>query len=539
MDKWSVSRDGTSSSRSFPGSDVAAIQAQAVICHHSDNRYLSPFVDEAHPARYEPFDTGRQYEVLLQSLLAERKELGQIQGKTPIPPCRCQRVSANRLFPVLVEIADEFGTPFHIYDEAGIVECGHRLNDAFTSVEGFREFFAVKALPNLRILEILRRELGFGFDCSSIAELKMARRVGAEADDIIFSSNNTSREEYVEAHDHGGCVLNLDDASFVDKALFMPELICFRYNPGALGTSGALGTANAVIGKPEEAKFGLRRDQIALAYMRARERGARRFGIHTMIVSNERRYRRVVSTVEMLLRLCGEISAMTGIRFEFVNIGGGIAIPYRPEDKAFNLAAFAGRTAELLAQFKSEHGYCPKMFMECGRLITGPHGVLVTQVLNVMSKYRDYVGVDACMSSLMRPAIYKWAYNHITAIGHDGEEKRLAAGLVDIVGSLCENNDKFASQFPLAPVKEGDYLLIHDTGAHGLAMGFQYNGRLRPKELLLRRDGTVELIRRAETFEDYLCTQLELRTPYPQVWSTVSCVKGVNLATTTRSSNRS
>jgi diaminopimelate decarboxylase len=409
---------------------------------------------------------------------------------------------ANRLLPVLVEIANEFGTPFHIYDEAGIVECGHRLNDAFASVAGFREFFAIKALPNLRILEILRRELGFGFDCSSIAELNMARRVGAEADDIFFSSNNTSREEYVEALDYGGCVLNLDDVSFVDKPSFMPELICFRYNPGIQGTG------NEIIGKPQEAKFGLRRDQIAVAYMRARERGAKRFGLHTMIVSNERRYQRVVSTVEMLLRLCSEISATTGIGFEFVNIGGGIGIPYRPSDKAFNLVAFAGRTAELFAQFRREHGYCPRMFMECGRLITGPHGVLVTQVLNVMSKYRDYVGVDACMSSLMRPAMYKWAYNHITAIGHDGEEKRGVAGLVDVVGSLCENNDKFAKQFPLAPVIEDDYLLIHDTGAHGLAMGFQYNGRLRPKELLLRRDGTVELIRRAETVEDYLCTQL-------------------------------
>lgn len=410
---------------------------------------------------------------------------------------------ANRLLPVLAEVADEFGTPFHIYDEAGIVEGGRRLNDVLAPVAGFREFFAVKALPNLRILDILRRDLGFGFDCSSIAELKMARRVGAEAHDIIFTSNNTSKEEYAEALDHGGCILNLDDISFVDKPSFMPELICFRYNPGASSAG------NAVIGKPQDAKFGLRRDQIAAAYVRARERGAKRFGLHAMIVSNERKYRRVVSTVEMLLRLCSEISAATSIRFEFVNIGGGIAIPYRPSDEAFNLAAFAGRSAELFARFGHEHGYCPKMFMECGRLITGPHGVLVTQVLNVMSKYRDYVGVDACMSSLMRPGMYKWAYNHITAIGRDGREKRGAARIVDVVGSLCENNDKFAKQFPLVPVTEGDYLLIHDTGGHGLAMGFQYNGRLRPKELLLRRDGTVELIRRAETVVDYLRTQLD------------------------------
>jgi diaminopimelate decarboxylase len=411
---------------------------------------------------------------------------------------------ANRLLPVLVEIANEFGTPFHIYDEAGIVDCGHRLNDVFASVAGFREFFAIKALPNLRILDILRRELGFGFDCSSIAELQMARRVGAGAEDIMFSSNNTSQEEYVEALGNGGCILNLDDAGFVDKPAVMPELICFRYNPGTLGTG------NDVIGKPQEAKFGLRRDQLDEAYMRARDRGAKRFGLHAMIVSNESKYRRVVSTVEMLLLVCSEISARTGIRFEFVNIGGGIAIPYRPADKAFNLGAFASSSAKLFAEFKDKHGYCPKMFMECGRLITAPHGVIVTKVLNVMSKYRDYVGVDASMSSLMRPAMYKWAYNHITAIGQDGLEKRGDARLVDVVGSLCENNDKFAKQFPLTSVSEGDYLLMHDTGAHGHAMGFQYNGRLRPKELLLRQDGTVELIRRAETVEDYLCTQLDL-----------------------------
>jgi diaminopimelate decarboxylase len=411
---------------------------------------------------------------------------------------------ANRLFPVLDRIAGEFGTPFHIYDEAGIVDGGHRLNELFAAVAGFREFYAVKALPNLRILEILRRELGFGFDCSSIAELRMARSLGARAGDIMFTSNNTSPAEYVEALGDGGCILNLDDLSFIDKPPFIPELICFRYNPGTQGIG------NQVIGKPQEAKFGLRGDQLAEAYLRACERGARRFGLHAMIVSNERRYRRIVATVEMLLRVCSEISATTGIQFEFVNIGGGISIPYRPTDKPFNLAAFARRTAQLFAQFERDHGYAPKMFMECGRLITGPHGVLVTRVLNVMSKYRDYVGVDACISSLMRLAMYKTAYNHITAVGRDGEEKRGVAGLVDVVGSLCENNDAFARQIPLPSLTEGDYLVIHDTGAHGHAMGFQYNGRLRPQELLLRRDGAVEMIRRAETVEDYLQTQLHL-----------------------------
>jgi diaminopimelate decarboxylase len=411
---------------------------------------------------------------------------------------------ANRLFPILDRIAGEFGTPFHLYDETGIVECGHRLNELFAPVAGFREFYAVKALPNLRILDLLRRELGFGFDCSSIAELRMARSLGARGEDIMFTSNNTSPAEYAEALGDGGCILNLDDLSFVDKPAFIPELICFRYNPGTEGIG------NTVIGKPQEAKFGLRRDQLTEAYLRARERGAKRFGLHAMIVSNEHRYRRLVTTVEMLLRVCSEISATTGIQFEFVNIGGGISIPYRPTDKPFNLAAFARRTAQLFAEFKRAHGYAPKMFMECGRLITGPHGVLVTRVLNVMQKYRDYVGVDACISSLMRVAMYKTAYNHITAVGRDGEEKRGVAGLVDVVGSLCENNDAFARQIPLPSVTEGDYLVIHDTGAHGHAMGFQYNGRLRPQELLLHRDGSVEMIRRAETVDDYLQTQLHL-----------------------------
>ena len=411
---------------------------------------------------------------------------------------------ANRLFPILDTIAGEFGTPFHLYDETGIVECGHRLNELFAPVAGFREFYAVKALPNLRILDLLRRELGFGFDCSSIAELRMARSLGARGEDIMFTSNNTSPAEYAEALGDGGCILNLDDLSFVDKPAFIPELICFRYNPGTEGIG------NTVIGKPQEAKFGLRRDQLTEAYLRARERGAKRFGLHAMIVSNEHRYRRLVTTVEMLLRVCSEISATTGIQFEFVNIGGGISIPYRPTDKPFNLAAFARRTAQLFAEFKRAHGYAPKMFMECGRLITGPHGVLVTRVLNVMQKYRDYVGVDACISSLMRVAMYKTAYNQITAVGRDGEEKRGVAGLVDVVGSLCENNDAFARQIPLPSVTEGDYLVIHDTGAHGHAMGFQYNGRLRPQELLLHRDGSVEMIRRAETVDDYLQTQLHL-----------------------------
>jgi diaminopimelate decarboxylase len=407
---------------------------------------------------------------------------------------------AERLEPVLPKIAAEFGTPFHIYDEAGIVENGRRLNELFAGIPGFREYYAVKALPNLRILELVFNELGFGFDCSAIAELQMARQVGAKPQDIMFSSNNTSPAEYAEALAYGGCILNLDDITFVDKVPAMPELICFRYNPGSRREG------NTIIGKPEEAKYGLRHDQVVEAYRRARDAGAKRFGLHTMVISNERNHEYMVATIEMLFDVMRMVTKELGIQFEFINIGGGIGIPYRPEDNAFDLEGLAAKATALFKQFGESEGYQPRLLMECGRYITGPYGVLVTQVLNVMSKYRDYVGVDACMSSLMRPGMYD-AYHHITAVGLDGQPKRGVAGLVDVVGSLCENNDKFAQQRPLPAVQDGDLLMIHDTGAHGLAMGFQYNGRLRPKELLLRRDGSVELIRRAETIEDYLRTQ--------------------------------
>jgi len=418
---------------------------------------------------------------------------------------------AERLEPMLPRIAAEFGTPFHIYDEAGMLDNGALLNKLFANLPGgFREYYAVKALPNLRILDILHKELGFGFDCSAVAELQMARSVGATPDEIMFSSNNTSPAEYAEALAHGGCILNLDDITFVDKLPRMPELICFRYNPGSRRTG------NSIIGHPEEAKYGVTHDQVVDAYKLAQARGATRFGLHTMVVSNERSMEYVVATIEMLFDICRMVTKDTGIRFEFVNIGGGIGIPYRPEDNRFDLDGLAARAQALFAGFLASEGYAPKLLMECGRVITGPYGVLATSVLNVMSKYRDYVGVDACMSSLMRPGMYD-AYHHITAVGKDGRRKAGVSGVVDVVGSLCENNDKFAKQRELPAVEEGDFLLIHDTGAHGIAMGFQYNGRLRPQELLLHRDGSVELIRRAETVEDYLRTQtnFEPRTLAP------------------------
>ena len=401
----------------------------------------------------------------------------------------------DRLFPVLQEITAHFGTPFHIYDETGIRQTGEELKKAFAGVKGFREYFAVKALPNPRILEIMQT-MGFGFDCSSITELMLSRRVGAKPDDLMFTSNNTSQEEFRVAEAEGGCILNLDDISLIPKVQQMPELICFRYNPGPRFSG------NEIIGHPEEAKYGVSDTQILDAYGQAKERGARRFGLHTMIVSNERNYTYKVKTAAVLLELAEQIGKQLDIRFAFINIGGGLGIPYRPEDSPLDLAAMGREITQLFTQFEKRMGYAPKLFMESGRYMTGPHGVLAVRAINRKDIYRKYIGVDACMSALMRPGMYG-AYHHIDVPGKDLHTE---TEVVDVVGSLCENNDKFAIQRTLPKIKDGDILVIQDTGAHGHAMGFNYNGKLRPKELLLRTDGSVELIRRAETPEDYFAT---------------------------------
>jgi diaminopimelate decarboxylase len=401
----------------------------------------------------------------------------------------------DRLFPILPQIEANFGTPFHIYDEEGIRQTGLRLRQAFTGLPGFREYFAVKALPNPRILEIMRA-MGFGFDCSSVAELTLARQVGANGDDVMFTSNNTSVEDFRAAQNNGGCLLNLDDISLVPKVPRMPETICFRYNPGPRRSG------NSIIGNPVEAKYGVAHHQLMDAYRSAMDRGARRFGLHTMLASNERNYTYMVQTVQMLLEVAGWLAAEIGLRFDFINMGGGLGIPYRPEDHPFDLEALAVEVTALFDEFKIRQGYVPRLYMESGRYMTGPHGVLVVKAINRKQIYRDYIGVDACMSALMRPAMYG-AYHHIEVLG-----KTAAAPTkpVDVVGSLCENNDKFAIQRALPPIVEGDLLIIQDTGAHGHAMGFNYNGKLRPKELLLRSDGSVEIIRRAETEADYFAT---------------------------------
>jgi len=410
----------------------------------------------------------------------------------------------KRLHSILRDVIREFGTPFYIYDERGIIENGEALEATFADFYGFQEFFAVKACPNLEILKIMRR-IGFGFDCSSTPELIMSKwHVGASGEDIIFTSNNTSLEEFKTAEETN-CILNLDDITMIPKVPKFPKLICFRYNPGQFRTGSQF------IGNPVEAKYGIRDDQIIEAYRQARERGALHFGLHTMIYSNQLDYTYMLETVRMLLKIAERIHYI-GIPLDFINIGGGIGIPYRPQQTPFNMPAFADESRKLLEGFRERFDFVPKFFMECGRYITGPYGVLVATVINRMSKYREYVGLDACMSALMRPAIYG-AYHHITVLG--GEERPIK--VVDVIGSLCENNDKFAKQRELPETKEGDIVIIHDAGAHGYAMGFNYNGRLRPKELLLCQNGDVKLIRREEHVQDYLKTfDFEPRTIKPK-----------------------
>ncbi len=400
----------------------------------------------------------------------------------------------ERLDTALPDIAAHFGTPFHIYDERGIRATGERLKRAFAPIAGFREYYAVKALPNPHILRILF-DMDFGFDCSSIAELVLARQVGARGADIMFTSNNTTQDEFAAALSDGGCLLNLDDISLIDNVPHMPQTICFRYNPGSQRSG------NAIIGNPAEAKYGVASHQILEAYRRAQARGAQRFGLHTMLVSNERDDTYMRETVAMLLALIAEISAALNIRFDFINMGGGLGIPYRPDDMALNLDALALDAAAQLTAFQAQYGYAPALHMESGRYLTGPHGVLVTRAINHKDTYRRYIGVDANMSSLMRPGMYG-AYHHISVVGKGDHGE----AVVNVVGSLCENNDFFATQRPLPPIEEGDLLIIHDTGAHGHSMGFNYNGRLRPQELLWHADGRVTRIRRAETLADHFAT---------------------------------
>ncbi|KKH48160.1 diaminopimelate decarboxylase [Methanosarcina sp. 1.H.A.2.2] len=398
----------------------------------------------------------------------------------------------------ILKIMEKYPTPFHIYDEKAIRENARRMKSAFKDVPGFKEFFAVKALPNPFILKVLKEE-GFGADCSSLPELILAEKAGMAGDDIMFSSNDTPADEFVKAKEMGGYI-NLDDIShipYLEKYAGLPEIVCFRYNPGSLKEG------NELIGKPEEAKYGFTKEQMFEGYRILRDKGVKRFGMHTMVASNELNPDYFAETARILFELIVEISKELGIRFEFVNLGGGIGIPYRPEQEQVSLETIAKGVKEAYDATITANGLAPlKVYLECGRVITGPYGYLVSQVRHLKSTYKDYVGMDSCMANLMRPGIYG-AYHHITVLG---KEKAAPVHKYDVTGSLCENNDKFAIDRMLPEIEIGDVLAIHDTGAHGHAMGFNYNGKLRSAELLLREDGSIVQIRRAETIKDYFAT---------------------------------
>ncbi|MBN2109928.1 MAG: diaminopimelate decarboxylase [Methanosarcinaceae archaeon] len=396
------------------------------------------------------------------------------------------------------EIIAEHPTPFHLYDKKGILENARKLKEAFRIVNGFREYFAVKALPNPYIMNILKKE-GFGVDCSSLAELILAERTGIVGENIMFSSNDTPAEEFMKAKELGA-IINLDDIShieYLEEVAGLPELVCCRYNPGSLKKG------NAIIGNPEEAKYGFTREQLFEGYRVMKDKGVKRFGLHTMVASNELDPGYFVETSRILFELVADLSRELDIRFDFVNLGGGIGIPYRPEQEAVPYEKIAEGVRDAYEANITSNGLHPlNVYLECGRVITGPYGYLVTTVRHLKHIYKDYVGTDASMANLMRPGMYG-AYHHITVPGKENEEP---THLYDVTGSLCENNDKFAIDRLLPEISRGDILVIHDTGAHGHAMGFNYNGKLRSAEILLNEDGSFRQIRRAETVEDYFAT---------------------------------
>ena len=398
----------------------------------------------------------------------------------------------------ILKVMKIFPTPFHIYDEKAIRENARKFKAAFGKLEGFREYFAVKALPNPYILKLLREE-GFGADCSSMPELLLAEKAGILGDNIMFTSNDTPAAEYAEAKKLGA-IINLDDIShieFLENHAGIPQTICVRYNPGAARKG------NDIIGKPEEAKYGFTKEQILEAFSILKRKGVKRFGLHTMVISNELNEEYFIETAKMMFSLAVEISQKTGIKVDFVNLGGGIGIPYRPEQNPVSYERISKGVQKEYQSIIVKNKLNPvKIFLECGRVITGPYGYLITKVLHLKHIYRDYVGVDACMANLMRPGMYG-AYHHITVLG---KENAPASHVYDVTGSLCENNDKFAVNRSLPEIEPGDIIAIHNTGAHGHAMGFNYNGKLRSAELLLREDGSILRIRRAETADDYFAT---------------------------------
>lgn len=420
--------------------------------------------------------------------------------------------------PEVLEICKGNPTPFHIYNEKIIRDTVRGLNAAFSWSPGFRNYFAVKATPNPYIMKILKEE-GCGADCSSITEMILSQKVGYKETEIMFTSNNTPIKEFRKAKELGA-IVNLDDLThveFLHEEAGLPDLISIRFNPGPERTG------NVLIGDPKEAKFGTTKSQLKAGYKRCKELGAKRFALHTMVVSNCLKVEELVETSRMLFNLAKEIKDETGIQIEMINLGGGIGVNYRPTEPVIDVAAVGAGVKKMYDEIVVKNGMDPiKIVMECGRYITGPSGVLMTRVIHQKRTYKNYVGVDACMANLMRPGMYD-AYHHITVVSNpeqvpglpsrsrslpDNDGDRInGKGVYDVVGGLCENNDKFAVDRTLdADPQPGDVLVIHDAGAHGHSMGFNYNGKPRSAEYLYREDGSVLQIRRKEEVEDLFST---------------------------------
>ena len=406
----------------------------------------------------------------------------------------------------LEEIAKTYPTPFHLYDERGMRENARRVNAAFSWNSGFKEYFAVKATPTPALLKILREE-GCGADCSSLTELMMAERCGFRGHEIMFSSNNTLPEEFRLA-DQLGAIINLDDLTHVDfleESLGgrVPETVLCRYNPGGVFTLGESKEGFQVMDTPGDAKYGMTRAQLAEAFRRLKAKGVKYFGIHSFLASNTLSNDYYPTLAGILFQLAVELREETGCDIRYINLSGGIGIPYRPDQAENDIAAIGEGVRRKFEEILAPAGMGNvQLCSELGRFMMGPYGCLVTRAIHEKHIYKEYIGVDACAADLMRPAIYG-AYHHITVAG---KEDAPCDHQYDVTGSLCENCDKFAVDRLLPKIDRGDLLVIHDTGAHGHSMGYNYNGKLRSAELLLREDGSVALIRRAETPEDYFAT---------------------------------
>ncbi|MCI9566949.1 MAG: diaminopimelate decarboxylase [Lawsonibacter sp.] len=405
----------------------------------------------------------------------------------------------------LQEIVKDHPTPFHLYDERGIRANARALRQAFAWDPNFKEHFAVKATPNPQILKILREE-GCGVDCSSLTELMMSQRCGFSGEEIMFSSNDTPAEEFALA-DRLGAIINLDDITHIDFLKrtigHIPKKISCRYNPGGTFALGESEEGFQVMDKPGDAKYGMTRPQMTEAFRRLKELGAEEFGIHAFLASNTLSNDYYPALAAILFRLAAELKEETGCHITFINLSGGVGVPYRPEQPANDIAVIGEGVRRAYEEILVPAGMGDvAIHTELGRFMLAPYGHLVTRALHEKHTHKEYIGVDACAADLMRPAIYG-AYHHITVMGKEGAP---CDHRYDVTGALCENCDKFAVDRMLPQIQIGDLLVIHDTGAHGHAMGYQYNGRLRSAEVLLQEDGSARLIRRAETPEDYFAT---------------------------------